>query len=66
LADSDFGRREPGVLRRWRSSWEQVIPFFDFATEACKVIYTTNMIENIKIQLRKSTRNRGHFPSDEA
>jgi putative transposase len=30
------------------------------------VIYTTNMIESINFQLRKATRNRGHFPSDEA
>jgi putative transposase len=66
LADSEFGREYPGVIRRWRDSWELVIPFFDFAPEVRKVIYTTNMIENINGQLRKSTRNRGHFPSDEA
>jgi putative transposase len=66
LADSDFGRDYPGVIRRWRDSWELVIPFFDFAPEVRKVIYTTNMIENINGQLRKSTRNRGHFPTDEA
>jgi putative transposase len=66
LADSDFGRNNPGIIRRWRDSWELVIPFFDFAPEVRKVIYTTNMIENINSQLRRSTRNRGHFPSDEA
>jgi putative transposase len=66
LADSEFGREYPGVIRRWRDSWELIIPFFDFAPEVRKVIYTTNMIENINGQLRKSTRNRGHFPSDEA
>src|SRR3954451_6764499 len=66
LADSDFGRKNPGVIRRWRDSWELVIPFFDFAPEVRKVIYTTNMIENINSQLRRVTRNRGHFPSDEA
>jgi putative transposase len=66
LADSDFGRDNPGVIRRWRDSWELVIPFFDFAPEVRKVIYTTNMIESINSQLRRSTRNRGHFPSDEA
>ena len=64
--DSAFGREYPGVVRRWRESWEVVIPFFDFAPEVRKVIYTTNMIESINAQLRKVTRNRGHFPSDEA
>jgi putative transposase len=43
-----------------------VIPFFDFASEVRKVLYTVNMIENINSQLRRATRNRGHFPSDEA
>ena len=66
LADSDFGRNNPGIIRRWRQSWELVISFFDFAPEVRKVIYTTNMIENINSQLRRATRNRGHFPSDEA
>ena len=66
LADSNFGRENPAVIRRWRDAWERVIPFFDFAPEVRKVIYTTNMIESINSQLRKSTRNRGHFPSDEA
>ena len=43
-----------------------MIPFFDFAPEVRKVIYTTNMIESVNAVLRKATRNRGHFPSDEA
>ena len=64
--DSAFGREYPGVVRRWRESWEVIIPFFDFSPEVRKVIYTTNMIESINAQLRKVTRNRGHFPSDEA
>ncbi len=66
LAESEFGRDNPGVIRRWRDSWELVIPFFDFPPEVRKVIYTTNMIESINSQLRRVTRNRGHFPSDEA
>ncbi len=65
LAASNFGRENPAVIRRWCDAWERVIPFFDFAPEARKVIYTTNMIESINAQLRRSTRNRGHFPSDE-
>jgi putative transposase len=66
LEASDLGREYPAIMRRWRESWELVIPFFDFAPEVRRVIYTTNMIESINFQLRKATRNRGHFPSDEA
>ncbi len=62
LESSDLGREYPAIIRRWRESWELVIPFFDFAPEVRRIIYTTNMIESINFQLRKSTRNRGHFP----
>jgi putative transposase len=64
--DSAFGHEYPGIVRRWRENWELVIPFFEFAPEVRKVIYTTNMIESINSDLRRVTRNRGHFPSDEA
>ncbi len=64
--DSAFGREYPGIARRWRESWELVIPFFDFGPDVRKVLYTTNMIESINADLRKVTRNCGHFPSDEA
>ena len=66
LEASEIGREYPTIIRRWREAWELVIPFFDFAPEVRRVIYTTNMIESINFQLRKATRNRGHFPSDEA
>jgi putative transposase len=66
LADSELGREYPGIIRRWREAWQQVIPFFDFSPEVRKVIYTTNMIESINSELRRSTRNRGSFPTDEA
>ncbi len=62
--DSVFGREYPGIVRRWRENWELVIPFFEFAPEVRKVIYTTNMIESINFGLRKSTRNRGHEDVD--
>ena len=43
-----------------------VLPFFDYPPEIRKVIYTTNTIESVNMSLRKITRNRGSFPSDEA
>jgi putative transposase len=66
LEAGEIGQQYPGIIRRWREAWERVIPFFDFGPEVRKVIYTTNMIESINFELRKATRNRGHFPSDEA
>ena len=41
-------------------------PFFDYAPEIRKVVYTTNAIESLNNQLRKVIKHRGAFPSDEA
>ena len=43
-----------------------MIPFFAFAPEVRKIIYTTNAIESLHSQVRKVVRSRGHFPSDKA
>ncbi len=43
-----------------------MIPFFSFSPETRRIIYTTNAIESLNMQLRKVIKIRGHFPSDEA
>lgn len=62
----DWGKKFPTVVAMWRRQWEQVIPFFAYPPEVRKIIYTTNAIESMHMQLRKIVKNRGHFPSDEA
>ena len=54
------------IGQSWRRNWSRLIPFFDYPPEISKVIYTTNTIESINMSLRKLTKNRGSFPSDEA
>ena len=54
------------MVAMWRRQWEQVIPFFAYPPEVRKVIYATNAIESMHMQLRKIVKNRLHFPSDEA
>lgn len=66
FSDSPWGRKYPAIAQSWRRNWEQVIPFFAFAAEVRKIIYTTNAIESLHSQVRKAVRGRGHFPSDEA
>lgn len=61
-----WGERYPGVVATWRRAWNEFIPFLDFPVEIRKVIYTTNQIESINYRLRKVTKNRGHFPNDDA
>lgn len=54
------------IGQSWRRNWARLIPFFDYPPEIRKVIYTTNAIESVNMSLRKLTKNRGSFPSDEA
>jgi putative transposase len=54
------------ISQSWRRHWARIIPFFDYPPEIRKVIYTTNAIESANMSLRKITKNRGSFPSDEA
>jgi len=63
---SEWGRRYPAIGQSWRRAWAEVIPFFAFAQEVRRIVYTTNAIEALNAQLRRAVRARGHFPSDDA
>lgn len=62
----DWGQKYPHAVATWRSAWERFTPFLAFPPELRRVIYTTNSVESLNYQLRKVTKNRGHFPNDEA
>lgn len=66
FSESDLGVKYPQTAATWERAWERFIPFLDFPPMLRRVIYTTNSIESLNYQLRKVTKNRGHFPSDEA
>ena len=58
--------RYPAIVRLWRAHWAEFTPFLAFPPEVRRVIYTTNLIESMNARLRKVTRNRGQFPSEQA
>lgn len=64
--EAKYGDHLPMVIKTWRSRWENVIPFFSYPAPIRKVIYTTNAIESLNAQLRKVTRKRGAFPTDDS
>lgn len=66
FAASELGVKYPHAVATWRAAWERFIPFLAFPPELRRVIYTTNSIESLNYQLRKVTKNRGHFPTDDA
>jgi putative transposase len=61
-----FGDAYPGAVQVWENAWNDFIPFLDFPPELRLIVYTTNAIESINFQLRKITKNRGHFPDVDA
>lgn len=61
-----WGDKYPAVVELWRRNWERFTPFLAFDKEIRKVIYTTNAIESLNYQLRKITKTKGHFPTDDA
>ena len=53
-------------MRVFEDAWDRFTPFLAFPPMLRRVICTTNAIESLNYQLRKVTKNRGHFPSDDA
>lgn len=62
----EWGTKYPGMIAAWERAWEEFIPFLKYPKEIRKVVYTTNAIESMNFQLRKITKNRGHFTSEDA
>lgn len=62
----EWGDRYPAIVDLWRRNWERFIPFLEFDPAIRKIIYTTNAIESLNYQLRKVTKTRGHFPTEDA
>lgn len=56
----------PYAVKSWKENWEELTVFFEFPIEIRKIIYTTNLIENLNGKIRKYTKNKLSFPTDEA
>jgi transposase-like protein len=57
--DEQWGNRYPGVIRVWRRAWEEFTPFLGVPPpELRRVVYTTNLVENVHYQLRISHQNK--------
>lgn len=54
------------AIKSWRDNWDELTVFFDFPIEIRQIIYTTNLIENLNGKIRKYTKNKLSFPTDDA
>jgi transposase-like protein len=64
--DQLWGERYPAVIRSWRSNWDLLSAYFRYPPLIRKTIYTTNLIESFNRQLRRVTKTKGAFTSDDA
>lgn len=61
-----WDKKYPLIAKSWRSNWSRIEPMFQFPAEIRRAIYTTNVIESLNMSLRKITKTRAAFPTEEA
>ena len=50
----------------WSNNWEDLTTFFEFPIDIRRIIYTTNLIENLNGKIRKYTKTKLSYPNDDA
>ena len=61
-----WDEKYPTIAKMWRAKWNDIITLFDFPPATRNAIYTTNAIESINSVIRKFTRNRKIYPSEDS
>jgi transposase-like protein len=59
-----WGKKYPLIIKSWNNNWSRLSQYFKYPKEIRKMIYTTNMIESFHSQLRKVTKTKRVFHSD--
>ncbi len=62
--DKKWGHKYAYAIKSWRSNFSELVTFFEFPTEIRRLIYTTNIIENLNRNIRKITKTKGMFPNE--
>lgn len=64
--EENWGKKYLTSIASWRNNWPQLSTYFKYPQEIRKIIYTTNAIENFNRQLRKVTKAKTVFPTDDS
>ena len=64
--ESTWGGKYPASIKSWRDHWDELATMFKYPEQIRRIIYTTNAIENFNRQLRKVTKTKSAFVSDDA
>ena len=64
--EADWNKKYPYIAKSWTTNWCNLTTFFDYPPCIRKIIYTTNIIENINRIIRKYTKTKTMLPNDQA
>lgn len=64
--EEKWGKKYPMVIKSWQQNWEDLSTYFKYSGEVRKLIYTTNPVEGFHRQIRKYTKTKGSFTSENA
>ena len=64
--DEKWGSKYPKIAISWRANWANLSTYFKYPEAVRTLIYTTNTIEGFHRQLRKETKNKSVFPTDDS
>jgi len=64
--EQKWGEKYPVIVQSWQNNWDKLSTYFQYTYRIRKLIYTTNPIEGYHRQIRKITKSKGAFPSDQA
>lgn len=64
--EDKWGKKYPHAIKSWHNNWDDLTTFFEYPLEIRKIIYTTNLIENLNGKIRKYTKSKLSFPNDDA
>ena len=62
----NWDKKYPKISQSWRDNWANLSTYFKFPQEVRRLIYTTNTIEGFNRQLRKVTKSKSVFPTDDS
>lgn len=66
LLEEKWGKKYPMVIKSWQDNWDHLSAYFKYSKDIRKIIYTTNPIEGFHRQVRKYTKTKGAFTSENA
>ena len=64
--EKNWGKKYQIIIKSWRTNWPQLSSYFKYSQHIRKIMYTTNIIEGYNRQVRKVTKTKGNFTSENA